>query len=281
MHGAGECIVHILYPLFIRQRHHEIDGAEIFRSEPEELNDCLCGDLHVRRFLEPVVGSLDGDELDDILVRELPCGFKRNDLVRSAVENEKVVGIVEKAQLLNVGVLQVRKKLRIHVDLPVKAHGNGLALAKLVIFVALHDRVDQDLIHIDRRTAQCDFPERVPMLCEIGQYQISAEARRIGIDLLYPERAADVVEDDVQIIQTVAQDELFLHIIAVTGPVKDEHGSIRVFTEHSSGEFLGSAVVLMTGKTVAEENDLLQFFRLIHIELAADIVPVAVDLKVF
>ena len=61
----------------------------------EELDDLVDGECHVVGVLERVIGALDGDEFDDVVLDEVFCVLERDHLVFRAVQDQHIVGEVE------------------------------------------------------------------------------------------------------------------------------------------------------------------------------------------
>ena len=67
---------------------------------------------------------------------------------------------------------------------------------------------------------------------------------------------------------------------AVAGPVEGNHGAAFVLGQHPLGELFRGTVVLVAPEAVAEYHDLADVLYIPIIQLAADVVPAAVDFKI-
>jgi hypothetical protein len=94
------------------------------------------------------------------------------------------------------------------------------------------------------------------MIGYIFQHQIAAEAGGAGVEDPGMECAADIFQNSAQIGVTVLQSDPGVIVISMARPVENDKGSVIVFFQDPGGKLVGHGIVLVTGKTVAEDDDM-------------------------
>ena len=79
---------------------------------------------------------------------------------------------------------------------------------------------------------------------------------------------------------TIRELQLFLNIFSVSRPVKTHNTYTFIFGKDALGEFLCSTVVLMTAKTMAEDDQTADRVTIRAVKPAADIMAFPVDFKI-
>ena len=187
----------------------------------EELDDLVDGECHVVGVLERVVGSLDGDELDDVVLGERFGVFEGDHLILRAVQDHHRVGEVEVLVVERAEGLEVVEEGLVDFHLALEADLDFLSLLELCL-VSIWDAAVHRLVHVDGRAAQRNLAEGVADLDEVAQCQVAAEARRVDADILGLQLALGVFGDDGQVGQALADRQFLARVHAVAGPVKGD-----------------------------------------------------------
>lgn len=115
------------------------------------------------------------------------------------MEDEDVVGKIEVFVVADVEALQIIHKCQVDFHLAFETDLDFLALLQLgKAFVG--DMVAHAFIHVDAWAAQGDFLEGIALFDEVAQGDVSAETRRIVVDVFGLELGLGVVDDPGQIV---------------------------------------------------------------------------------
>ena len=248
----------------------------------EELDDLVDGECHVVGVLERVIGSLDGDELDDVVLGERFGVFEGDHLVFRAVQDQHIVGEVEVLVVERAEGLEVVEEGLVDFHLALEADLDFLALRELCL-VGVWDAAVHRLIHVDGRAAQRNLAEGVADFDEVAQRQVAAEARRVDADVFCLQLALGVFGDDGQVGQAFADRQFLARVHAVAGPVKGDDAPALVLGSQVLAEVRRAGRFLVAAEAMRDDGDVVEGPRRLVAcaadELAADAEPLLVDIK--
>ena len=249
----------------------------------EEFDDLVDGQGHVVRVLEGVVGPFDGNEFDDVVFSEFPDEVDGNHFILRAVEDEDVVGKIEVFVVADVEALQIIHKCLVDFHLAFETDLDFLALLQFgKAFVG--DMVAHAFIHVDAWAAQGDFLEGIALFDEVAQGDVSAETRRIVVDVFGLELGLSIIDDPGQIVHAFREGQLLAGVGAVAGPVEGDDGVVLVFARQVFSEMDRPGRVLVAAEAVRDDDDIVESARLFIIiideQLAADAVALLIDVEI-
>lgn len=248
----------------------------------EELDDLVDGECHVVGVLERVVGALDGDEFDDVVLGEVFCVLERDHLVLRAVQDQHIIGEVEVLVVERAEGLEIVEEGLVDFHLALEADLDFLALCELCL-VGVWDAAVHRLVHVNGRAAQGNLAEGVADFDEVAQRQVAAEARRVDADVFCLQLALGVLRDDGQVGQALADGQLLARVHAVAGPVEGDDAPALVLGGQVFAEIRRAGRLLVAAEAVRDDGDVLEGARrLVAIaadELAADAQTLLIDVK--
>ena len=177
---------------------------------------------------ETMVGGFDRAERDAVFLSEGADGVEGDDLVLGSVDDNRRVFDRGEVSDGDIVLLKLADKVPGDLYLSVKADEDRLALAQRREVVVGHDPLGQDIIHIDRGTAQRDGCERISEIGDVFQKQISAEAVRAAVELFGLIVRFYIVDHRAQIGHTVGQAQPAARVVAVTRPVEDDQRRVGI-----------------------------------------------------
>ena len=204
-----------------------------------------------------MVGIGDRHHGDPVPVRKGPHSFKRNELIGCSLCYAHAVCIGAEIPDSDIIVLQRLHKCGGEHDLAVKAGRHFASCGEGPQVLLRQDCLCQHPVHDNGGTPQADPAERIcAVVGDVFEHKVAAETGRAGIEDLGTKGLPDIVQNGSQVGVAVPESDPGVLVVPVSGPVENDKGSVIVFFQDPGGKLVGHGIVLVTGKTVAEDDDM-------------------------
>ena len=248
----------------------------------EEFNNLMDGQRHVVRVLEGAVGAFHGDEFDDVVFRKASGFFDGNHFVLCAVDDEHVVGVVEVFLFPYVEVPEGFEEGGIYFHFSFKPYGNFFSLGQFVLIV-VGNIAHHGLVHAYCRTAESNFGERIALLDDVAEGNVSAEAGGVVIHPFGFHHFFGVFRHQGKVGEAFFHGKFLSGVHAVAGPVEGNDRKSLVLGGEMFSEMEGACRFFAAAKAMGDNDHIIKgtgtFVAVIHNEPASYAEAAPVNIK--